>query len=244
MRSHIIMKTISCVIPAYNEQKSLRNTLEAVTKAGVLHEVIVVDDCSKDDTSRIAREFPAVKVLVNEKNRGKSQSVARGVSEAAGEYILMLDADLLGLTSRSIKDLVAPIGSDGVDICISMRRTTPGWMKRAGVDFMSGERVIPRATFMGHIEELSKLGNFGLEVFLNRIIIADKLRIRSVMLEGVANDMKWQKRSFWVGVRDELLMWRDIFKVISPWEFVSQNVVMRRLLNPAESGVSQSDGQK
>jgi glycosyltransferase involved in cell wall biosynthesis len=88
---------LSIIIPAYNEAQRIGPTLDAVTsyfsKKNMKHEIIVVDDGSKDTTSIVSQKFPKVRVLVNEKNRGKGYSVKRGMAEARGECRLFMDAD-------------------------------------------------------------------------------------------------------------------------------------------------------
>ncbi len=225
-------KNFSCVIPAYNEEQTISNTLQAAIGAsGFLREIIVIDDCSADKTGETARKFPEVKLLTNEKNLGKSASIARGIAESSGEHIVMLDADLLGLKSENIVSLIEPVASGQADAAISIRENTPRWMKKIiGIDFMSGERVFPKSIVAARLEEMKKLKSFGLEVFLNKIIIGNRLRIRSVIMEKVYNNRKVKKNGFRSGLKGEILMWRDIFKTISLGEFISQGIRMRRLL--------------
>jgi len=93
---------LSLVIPAYNEERRLAASLGSVASFAASRpegmEVIIVDDGSKDRTAEIAREFarthPEVKVLANDRNRGKGYSIRRGVLEARGEAVLVSDADL------------------------------------------------------------------------------------------------------------------------------------------------------
>jgi dolichyl-phosphate beta-glucosyltransferase len=93
-----LRRSISIIIPAYNEEKRLPATLERVRD--YLHreewefwEVIVVDDGSKDATGDVARRAKA-RVLANPGNRGKGYAVRHGMLEAKGEWVLFSDADL------------------------------------------------------------------------------------------------------------------------------------------------------
>ena len=222
---------ISCVIPAHNEEASIENTLRAVSGVGdSLYEIIVVDDGSTDKTKDIVRLFPNIKLLVNARNLGKSATVAKGIVESGGDFVLLLDADLTGLNSDSIISLTRPIRDGKADVVISMRENTPGWMNALGVDCMSGERILSRSVLLENIESLRQLKSFGLEVFLNKVIIQKKLRVKSVKLANVKNQMKWEKRSFWKGVRDELFMWKDLFKTVSLVQFVRQQRGLKKLL--------------
>lgn len=228
-------KEFSCVIPAYNEGKTIANVLEAAVGAlDFLREIIVVDDCSSDNTGSIAeqfsRKFSEVRLSVNGKNSGKSASITRGIAESSGKYILMLDADLMGLKSENIMSLMRPIDSGIADAVISIRENTPRWMKIIGVDFMSGERVFPKSMVAAYLEEMGKLESFGLEVFLNGIMIENKLRIRSVVMNNVFNRRKVKKNGWGNGLAGEISMWRDILKTVSLRRFVCQPFKMKKLL--------------
>jgi dolichol-phosphate mannosyltransferase len=92
------MRTVSIVIPAYNEEAFIGTLLQRVLSVptesiGFAKEIIVVDDGSKDRTSEVVRRFPSVKLIVQQ-NQGKGKAVQHGLKEAAGDYILVQDADL------------------------------------------------------------------------------------------------------------------------------------------------------
>lgn len=92
-------KSISIVIPNYNGRQLLANylpyTFAAIEGAGVDYEVIVVDDCSKDDSVEfIKQEYPGIKLLVNEQNGGFSYACNRGIALAQYELILLLNSDV------------------------------------------------------------------------------------------------------------------------------------------------------
>lgn len=88
---------ISVVIPAFNESKTIIKTIEKVQKYFVEHEIngeiIVVDDCSTDDTLVLVQKMHGIRVLRNLKNHGKGYSVRKGVLAATQDWILFMDAD-------------------------------------------------------------------------------------------------------------------------------------------------------
>lgn len=91
------MKT-SVVIPNWNGKKLLVKNLPAVMRVG-FDEVIVVDDASTDDSRQYIQEnYPQVKLLMNEKNRGFSYTVNKGVSSALGEIVYLFNTDMIPLT--------------------------------------------------------------------------------------------------------------------------------------------------
>lgn len=90
------MNKVSIVIPAYNEEKTLFALIEKVKKADVLgleKEILVIDNNSSDQTFTIASKIPDIKVYT-EKQQGKGAAVKRGFKEAAGDILLIQDADL------------------------------------------------------------------------------------------------------------------------------------------------------
>ena len=101
--------TVSVLIPAYNEEESIVETLEAVLKSNYpLLEVIAVDDGSTDQTShRLQAAFhadPRVRIL-RQPNRGKPAALDLGLAEAKGEIVITIDADTT-IDSEAISKLV------------------------------------------------------------------------------------------------------------------------------------------
>ena len=119
---------LSVVIPAYNEEERLGPTLgrilDYLSGCGYPFEIIVVDDGSTDGTAAVARRVSethrSVRLVPNETNRGKGDSVRRGGEEARGEYILFSDADL-STPIEELRRLFPPLLEEGCDIAIGSR---------------------------------------------------------------------------------------------------------------------------
>ena len=92
---------LSLILPAFNEERRLSTTLTAIQaylqSRDYQWEVIVVDDGSSDRTSAVAESYiqliPTLRLMRNERNRGKGYSIRRGVAEAKGSVIGFMDAD-------------------------------------------------------------------------------------------------------------------------------------------------------
>lgn len=116
MQSSQTASAVSIIIPAYNEEETLgqviSDTITVMGTLGLPYEIIVVDDGSTDQTSLIASNYE-VKLLVNEKNRGKGYSLRRALQSARGDLIVTIDADGEH-NPKEIPDLLTPIlnGSD------------------------------------------------------------------------------------------------------------------------------------
>jgi glycosyltransferase involved in cell wall biosynthesis len=93
------MKTLSVVIPAYNEERYIGALLQQIrdvdlTPLGIHKEIIVVDDCSTDGTSRVVASFPEARLHRQAVNGGKGLAVRQGIAMATGELLIIQDADL------------------------------------------------------------------------------------------------------------------------------------------------------
>jgi glycosyltransferase involved in cell wall biosynthesis len=93
-----LRRSISIIIPAYNEEKRLPNTLRLIRQyldnsRWEFSEIVVVDDGSRDATQAVAKS-ERVRLLANPGNRGKGYAVRHGVLAASGEWTLVSDADL------------------------------------------------------------------------------------------------------------------------------------------------------
>ncbi len=89
--------TISVLVPAYNEERTIRDTIESIFEIDYpINEVIVINDGSTDRTKEIAEEllkkYPKLK-LVDKKNTGKGDSLNTGIKMAKGELVVVVDAD-------------------------------------------------------------------------------------------------------------------------------------------------------
>ena len=114
------MRELSIVFPSYNEAERLPDTLARVSRFCRekldRYELIVVDDGSADDTETVVREFSDVRYLRNEVNRGKGETVKRGMLEAELDTVLFSDVDL----STPIEEALALLDAldGGADVAI------------------------------------------------------------------------------------------------------------------------------
>ncbi len=206
---------VSCVIPAHNEAPRIGAVLDAALTNPLIDEVIVVDDGSTDGTDRVAQR-PGVRLLHMAQNGGKTRALAAGIALAQGEYLLFLDADLVGLGSDDLTRLILPVLGGRAATSISLRRNAPFLWRWIGLDYISGERVLPRAMLEGHADALSRLPRFGVEVYLNSLWIATRQPVAVVRWDGVESPSKAAKRGFIAGLRADAAMLGDIFRTIGP----------------------------
>ncbi|MBM7854713.1 glycosyltransferase involved in cell wall biosynthesis [Desulfohalotomaculum tongense] len=138
---------VSVVIPAYNESKYIYHTVSAAKNIPEVTEVIVVDDASQDDTALKAEQAGA-RVIKLASNLGKGGALTRGVQEAVGEVLLLMDGDL-GDTARQGRELLLPVLEGNVDMTVakfprSNKKAGFGLVKglaRAGIRYFAGIEV-------------------------------------------------------------------------------------------------------
>lgn len=128
----------SIVVPTYRERENVEQLVERLAEAmaGVDGgwEVLVVDDDSRDGTQELCDElsgrFP-LRLITRRSDRGLSQSVLEGIGEAAGEHVVVMDADL-SHPPEAIPPMLAKIESGAADFVLGSRyveggRTESGW---------------------------------------------------------------------------------------------------------------------
>ena len=100
---------LSIVIPCYNEAKDITSNFlkvkDYLKKNEIDHELLVVNDGSKDNTKAVIEAIPGITALSYEKNRGKGGAVKYGIENATGDYVLFMDADL-STDISAIKEVV------------------------------------------------------------------------------------------------------------------------------------------
>src|SRR6266404_1815482 len=155
------MIKVSCVIPAHNEAPRIDHVISAAVGDPLIDEVIVVDDGSTDGTSDVVKKFPTVRLIALKKNAGKSNAIYEGITAAQGEFICMLDADLLGLTEEIVSKLIKPVLTGSADISISLRGNSPWIYRKIGIDLLSGDRVFHKSILADRLEKIRRLPGLG-----------------------------------------------------------------------------------
>ncbi len=115
---------LSVIMPCYNEAESLPEILERVRAVQYDKEIIVVDDCSTDDTAKVLAveqiKDPTLRVVRHARNSGKGAAVRTGLALASGDIIIVQDADL-EYDPNDYYQVINPIIQGKVDVVFGSR---------------------------------------------------------------------------------------------------------------------------
>ena len=113
----LIVRKISVVIPTYNRARLLPRAIESARNAGSDLEVIVVDDCSTDETPKVCAAIEGIRYLRMQTNGGLAHARNAGVAESSCEFVAFLDDDDLRLPGSLDKQLHALTSDDRIAFC-------------------------------------------------------------------------------------------------------------------------------
>lgn len=126
----------SVIIPAYNEENKINDTLDNIVNIPEIDEIIVVDDGSSDKTYEIASAHQSgkVKAFRQVKNSGKGKALEKGIEllSQKSEIVVFLDADV-GDTSSEVIKIIEPVLKDECDVAIAKFRPAK---KKGGMGFV------------------------------------------------------------------------------------------------------------
>ena len=199
---------VAILIPALDEAGTVA-TVVAVARAAGLGPVMVIDDGSEDATAAVAREAGA-EVLRLAKNLGKGGAVAAGAHARRERVLVLLDADLIGLTAAHVRALAAPVMSGAADMT---RGVFVGGRWRTNVaqqlvPVLNGQRAIRRTALL-EVEGLDD-SRYGIEVAITDHAKRHGWRSVDVPLDGVSQVMKEEKLGTWRGTLVRLRMYAEI----------------------------------
>jgi glycosyltransferase involved in cell wall biosynthesis len=172
----ILAMKLSVIIPVYNEVGNIEEILKRVKATQQAAEIIVVDDGSQDGTRDILKKLDGrekVRVILHEKNQGKGAAVRTGMDAAAGEILLIQDADL-EYDPRDYPVLLRPL-EEGIADVVYGSRFLGGPHRVAMYWHMVANKLL---TFMTNILYNTILSDMetGYKVFRRKVVDGMKLR--------------------------------------------------------------------
>lgn len=215
---------VSVVIPSYNEESRIGSVLEAVVGSKSVDEV-VVDDGSTIHVEKVIHcmgvDKSKIRVIRHDKNLGKAQALKSGVVAARSEVVMLVDADLVGLTTIHIDRMLEGFFSGRFDIVLGDREREFVMSRWLGFSVIcTGERVLNRNLLLGNMDLFDEGKGYYFEIAMNRRFFG-KYKIGICKMSGVGQRFKLDKEG-WVGFCKDVAIWLGDIKYLGWNEFVMQ----------------------
>jgi cellulose synthase/poly-beta-1,6-N-acetylglucosamine synthase-like glycosyltransferase len=167
---------ISVIVPAYNEERVIRGTIESLLATDYPDkEVVVVDDGSKDKTLEIAMEFKDKVKVIHKENGGKASALNQGLLYTTGDIVVIVDADTI-IGHSSLKHIAKTMGEENVAAVagnVKIRNKT-NWLTwcqaleylsgiqimRRGLDYFGAITIVPGALGAFRKKKLEEAGTY------------------------------------------------------------------------------------
>ncbi len=201
----------AAIVPAYNEEPRIGSVLDTILESGLFRTIVAVDDGSHDETWNEILARPVMGIR-HPSNRGKAAALQTGIKHLPDfDAVAFIDADLTGLRTEHLADLLLPVLHDPRCLMTVAKLTRA----RAAVDvvqqyvsILNGQRVLARG-FVDRLPDLSPV-RFGVEVFLTRYARALGPGHTTVAWPGVSHVMKEEKYGLIPGFYHRLRMYYEV----------------------------------
>lgn len=211
---------VAAIIPAYNEAETVGGVVDIARRATAVDEVLVVDNASDDDTAASARRRGAR--VIDCPTRGKGQAMATGIDATDADYIVFLDADLIGLSPEHVDSLVAAVRERGAAMSLGLfdRGDELNAVFLNVLPKLTGQRAMHRDLFAQLSPEDIK--GYKVEAALNSLCNEQDLPVTAFVCEGLWHRTKEEK--------DEVSPARGTLRKVAmlataTWSYVSYAVV-------------------
>jgi glycosyltransferase involved in cell wall biosynthesis len=195
---------VSTVVSAFNEENTIQEVVGPLLYCPLVNEVIIVNDGSTDKTRLNLECFlsmPKVKYIEFKKNRGKSYAMIAGVEASEGEIIVFVDADLQGLESQHIEQMILPLTVGKADMVIGHPTENRLDEKLNPLQMLSGERALFKRDII-HILENLRTSKYGIESLINIYYKSEGKKIIYTYLWGVYHLIKFRKESINISLKN------------------------------------------
>jgi polyisoprenyl-phosphate glycosyltransferase len=212
--------SVSAIVPAYNEEKTVGLVVKALLDSEIFSEIICINDGSQDNTLKILKNFVPKITLINLKhNQGKGYAMAQGIKSAQTELIVFLDADFINLNKKHIEELIKPVFENNADSVIGILTSKPG--ARYVFPYLSGQRVYYKKDLLPLIKKMEP-SKYGVEILLNEAF--KRKKTIKVHLNNLIPLEKHEKTNAVGAVRSFIIEGVDIAKQIGRKEIISSDI--------------------
>lgn len=196
---------VSCIIAAYNEERSIAGVVAAARRVAEVGEIIVVSDGSTDATADVASATGADQVIRLPRNLGKGGAIFAGTRHARERLLLLLDADLQRLKPSELRVLINTVLLNGHQMAVGV--LTRDFVQTV-LPQLSGIRVVSKEALLSH-PHLSTT-RFGFERALATLARRERWKVARVPLTGVVHPLKEEKYGLIRGYRSKVCMMLEV----------------------------------
>lgn len=142
------MKTLTVIIPVYNEEETILKIVKKVQAVDIDKEVIIVNDASTDSTPELLRGLegdPDIRIFTHPENQGRGAALKTGLAQAAGLITIFQDADL-ELDPSNFPRLVQPILEEEHEVVFGSRFLGKGFIQGMGWLAYVGNAILTQMT--------------------------------------------------------------------------------------------------
>ena len=210
-----LFMSVSAIVCAYNEEKTVKPILEVLLSHPKVDEVIVVDDGSTDRTGKVINSVKNQKLIVihHKKNLCKGAAVAAAVRNAIGKILLLVDADLKKFHPAHINLLLSPLEIDQRIMTIGIRETGSIFEQnfKTLLKSFGGERAVAKK-MIGPITSRIKSSGYGVEAIINLYHLQHNRKIIYIPLPGLFHKAKIEKHPFYKYAADYIKENTEVIK--------------------------------
>lgn len=199
---------ISVIIPVLNESEDVVSLIDTLRKVSNVHEIILINDGSDYEHSQLYKNIEGITLIAHEKNLGKTRSQLDGFNKSTGDYILLLDGDLLGFKTHQFNKIQKY--AQKYEVIRIFLGGESSIFRLLGTSYIaSGLSLIKRSFIEKHKNKLFIGDRWGFGVNLNQVLVSNKVPFLNCEFAGTTHKIKSKKYPFPKGV------WLDITTMLT-----------------------------
>jgi glycosyltransferase involved in cell wall biosynthesis len=219
-------KTITALVPCYNEATRITHVLRPLIASKFIDEIIVIDDGSTDGSAAVVRKFdPKIKLIRNPSNIGKSGTISKGLIASASGTVFLIDADISGLKTYHLDKSIEIFFQKKLDMLFLPVKSEyfNAYTQAIGWNVLAtGERIIRKNLLTPYLKQFSK--GYALEMFINQLGKKNNWKMDVIIWKkpekAPISPSKIKKMGLIKGIRGDFKMMSEIFKQTNVLEYL------------------------
>lgn len=222
---------VSVIIPVFNEEKTIAKILRLLTQSNEVDEIIVINDGSTDNSLFEIKKFEdKVKIISDSKNWGKGNALQQGLKKTSHEFVLFLDADLVGLKKSHLNQLKKSISKKSDDLIIGIVENAAQLVGPKLAMVPGGVRIFNKTSLDNKFVDRMPEFNHVVDLMITDYFKKEKKKVWFLKLSGLNHLGKTTKYGLKQGLKENARMYGQFAKAIpkleSWFELVKDNQII------------------